>query len=220
LAASSLPYPVVTRKEANSQGLIHYFTGKPCKRGHVTVRFANNATCKECCRVREAKKLESSPEHREYARKKAVEWYADNRERALAREALKREKQDRKMVSAYHRKYRAENQSAIAEREGRWKRENKDRVYATIHRRRGRETDAEGSYTPEDVQIILVAQNGLCVGIRCTKDIRECYTIDHILPLIRGGSNWPANIQLLCRRCNARKGTRTMEEWRAAELSA
>jgi 5-methylcytosine-specific restriction endonuclease McrA len=220
LAASSLPYPIVTRKEANSEGLAHYFTGKPCIRGHLAIRFAINGTCRECNLVRILKRLESSPERREYARKKALEWYADNRGRALARQARVRAKQDRNAVSEYNRKYREDNQAAIAEREARWKRENKDRVGVYIHRRRGRETNAEGIYTAEDVQLILIAQMGLCVGIRCTKDIRKCYTIDHILPLARGGSNWPANLQLLCRRCNARKGTRTMEEWRAAELSA
>jgi 5-methylcytosine-specific restriction endonuclease McrA len=30
----------------------------------------------------------------------------------------------------------------------------------------------------------------------------------------RGGSNWPANIQLLCAWCNRSKGAKLMEEWR------
>jgi 5-methylcytosine-specific restriction endonuclease McrA len=30
--------------------------------------------------------------------------------------------------------------------------------------------------------------------------------IDHILPRIRGGTSEPDNLQVLCNRCNARKG--------------
>jgi 5-methylcytosine-specific restriction endonuclease McrA len=34
-------------------------------------------------------------------------------------------------------------------------------------------------------------------------------------PLSRGGSNWPSNLQLLCKTCNSSKNNRTMEEWLA-----
>jgi hypothetical protein len=39
--------------------------------------------------------------------------------------------------------------------------------------------------------------------------------IDHIRPLARSGSNDPTNFQLLCERCNKRKGAREAEgRWR------
>jgi len=37
-----------TRAEAAALGLSHYFTGKPCKRGHVTRRFTSTRSCVEC----------------------------------------------------------------------------------------------------------------------------------------------------------------------------
>lgn len=37
-------------KEAKRQGLKFYFTGKPCARGHVTVRKVNSRHCYECMR--------------------------------------------------------------------------------------------------------------------------------------------------------------------------
>ena len=39
---------IIARKDALAQGLTHYFTGKPCKRGHIATRYANTANCVEC----------------------------------------------------------------------------------------------------------------------------------------------------------------------------
>ena len=42
---------IITRSEAIQQGLKHYFTGKPCKRGHVTTRKVSDKACRDCCRI-------------------------------------------------------------------------------------------------------------------------------------------------------------------------
>jgi 5-methylcytosine-specific restriction endonuclease McrA len=36
---------------------------------------------------------------------------------------------------------------------------------------------------------------------------------DHKTPLTRGGTNWPSNIQLLCRKCNVKKARWTHREY-------
>jgi len=43
-----------------------------------------------------------------------------------------------------------------------------------------------------------------CVYCNATKDI----TIDHVIPLIKGGSNDLENLQFLCRKCNSKKHTK------------
>jgi hypothetical protein len=37
-----------THQEARRQGVTYYFTGKPCKHGHVCERFASSKACKQC----------------------------------------------------------------------------------------------------------------------------------------------------------------------------
>src|SRR5689334_22873282 len=39
---------IISRSEARSRGLRFYFTGVPCRRGHITVRYTPNRTCKTC----------------------------------------------------------------------------------------------------------------------------------------------------------------------------
>lgn len=38
----------ITRKEALNKGLKTYFTGKPCKRGHICKRYISKSNCVEC----------------------------------------------------------------------------------------------------------------------------------------------------------------------------
>lgn len=42
---------IITRAEAKAAGLTHYFTGKPCRHGHVDVRFTSIGKCKTCARL-------------------------------------------------------------------------------------------------------------------------------------------------------------------------
>lgn len=39
-------------------------------------------------------------------------------------------------------------------------------------------------------------------------------TIDHVLPLVRGGTNYEGNLAPACRRCNSSKSGKTVIEWR------
>jgi hypothetical protein len=39
-----------TSAEARAQGAKHYFTGKPCKHGHIGIRFTSSWMCCECNR--------------------------------------------------------------------------------------------------------------------------------------------------------------------------
>lgn len=56
---------------------------------------------------------------------------------------------------------------------------------------------------------VLRRDGGTCVACGSTEHL----TVDHILPVSRGGTNEPDNLQCLCRHCNSTKGKRTNDEW-------
>ena len=81
--------------------------------------------------------------------------------------------------------------------------------------RRARKRNAPGCWSADDIFALLEKQDGQCPGCGAEIDFAP-FEIDHIMPLARGGSNWPHNLQLLCPTCNRAKGNKTMDEWRSA----
>jgi hypothetical protein len=54
---------VISRKDALARGLTRYFTGEPCKYGHVAERSVSASNCPECVRLRD-----QTPAHKERRR--------------------------------------------------------------------------------------------------------------------------------------------------------
>jgi 5-methylcytosine-specific restriction endonuclease McrA len=53
------------------------------------------------------------------------------------------------------------------------------------------------------LHLLLIERDGhKCKQCNSIENIQ----IDHIIPLSKGGSDEPENLQLLCRKCNIRKG--------------
>lgn len=50
-------------------------------------------------------------------------------------------------------------------------------------------------------------------GSRCAYCLAPAQEADHLEPLVRGGSDTPANIVPACRFCNRSKGPRTLLQW-------
>jgi hypothetical protein len=65
-----------TRREALAFGETHYYTGKPCKHGHIAKRYAASGDCSACSLV-----IHHRPENMERCRESAKAWRVENPER-------------------------------------------------------------------------------------------------------------------------------------------
>jgi 5-methylcytosine-specific restriction endonuclease McrA len=78
---------------------------------------------------------------------------------------------------------------------------------ARQHRRRARIRKSGGVFTQEQWRDLCARHDNKCLC--CGKVGRM--TIDHVVPLAKGGSNDISNIQPLCLRCNLSKGTKVID---------
>ena len=120
---------------------------------------------------------------------------------------------------AYSRRYEADHRAQRVIKSTKWRINNPEKNRAIKARREAVKKNAPGFFTHADIEALLIKQGGMCAYHLfcpgCRGEIRHSYEIDHIVPLSRGGSNWPQNLQLLCRHCNASKNAKTHDEFMA-----
>jgi 5-methylcytosine-specific restriction endonuclease McrA len=83
------------------------------------------------------------------------------------------------------------------------------------HRRRARLAAAAGTYTTAEWEALCRLYDRCPACLRewhtiPTKGAKTVITVDHIVPISRGGSNSIENIQPLCYACNSRKGSKVV----------
>ena len=181
---------------ARLTGLKYYFTGKPCKNGHVAKRHVHNQTCSVCVAQAIDNWVKTNKgRHAEYSRKRR----------------LRMSPEEKAAVSEYNRKWRKENFIHRKIYDKKYAQDNPDARRASSAKRRALHNAAEGYFTKDQIIKMFSDQNCQCAN--CCKDISIEYEIDHIMPLSKGGTNYIDNIQLLCPNCNARKHNMTPSEW-------
>lgn len=130
-------------------------------------------------------------QYRKESHDRVREWIKNNPER---RKAIKA-----KWLNANRDKHNAGTK--------RWAEENKEKRRISWIKRKATKRNADGIFTKEDIGNIYKAQRGRCAY--CRMHLGDSYHIDHIVPLSKGGSNWPSNLQLTCghsgNRCNLKK---------------
>ena len=75
-----------TRAEAKAQGAAQYFTGKPCKQGHLVPKFTCSGSCTECLASRRREYMrEWAKKNPEVKKERAAAWYEKNRDEIIER---------------------------------------------------------------------------------------------------------------------------------------
>ena len=77
--------------------------------------------------------------------------------------------------------------------------------------RRLREQAATGLTPSERKNLLKVWKSQ---NLSCSYCFNLCDTVDHVVPLVRGGSNQIGNLVPACRKCNSSKGSKLIVEWK------
>lgn len=99
---------VVTRSHAIQQGLSKYFTGEPCKNGHIAQRYVQSCTCEMC--IKASVIATPDPQRSEMAKERlniARERLELSKERARLREEEQKQRSERMQIRAEELKIKA-----------------------------------------------------------------------------------------------------------------
>ena len=115
----------------------------------------------------------------------------------------------------YNIKWNEANRNKRREYYAKWRKANPDKVRANNHRRRARKAEAEGTFTADQWKERLAYHGYKCIycGVEKQDTPQKYLTMEHLIPLCRGGSNWPSNLAPSCTSCNSRKNTKTHFEY-------
>jgi hypothetical protein len=189
-----MEYPK-TRKEAKDSGSKYYFTGEPCKHGHIALRKTKGA-CVECLKKEWREPNEKRKAYRaEYNKSEAAQrskrkYYEANKELVIAR-AQARTTEDK---NRYKQKYKSQNPELY-------------KALNSVRKRRHREATPSWVTAEQKLQmrrLYLQAQ-------QMTKITGERYVVDHITPLISPevcGLHVPWNLRVITQEENLKKSNK------------
>lgn len=187
-----------TRAEAKATGAKYYFTGDPCKHGHIAPRKTKGA-CVECLKVEWAKGNETRAEYfREYnkseAGQKAKRQYYERNQAAVIAAAQARPDEAK---NAYKRQH---------------KERNPDYYKALVSSRRRRFRQATPKWLTPEQKLEIRLKYRLAIELSRRTGIR--HAVDHIIPLLGNevcGLHVPWNLEVITQNENLKKSNKLVD---------
>ena len=187
-----------TRQEAKATGSKYYFTGEPCKHGHVAPRKTKGA-CVECLKVEWQQAAEKRADYfREYNKSEAGQqakrkYYEANKENVIARAQARPDEDKRR----YKKTHKVNNPDMYKE-------------MTSLRRRRFR--DATPKWLTENQKMEIRFKYRLAIAL--SRATGERHAVDHIIPLHGEsvcGLHVPWNLQVLTQKDNLAKYNRLVD---------
>jgi 5-methylcytosine-specific restriction endonuclease McrA len=152
---------------------------------------------------RAAKRREAN---REYLREERRRWYRENKEKVREYNKSYKEENSERLVELRRLHYE-NNPDRYRELSRRYRQNNPEKMREIRAARRARMAAAEGRFTAEEWLALCEKYDNrcLCCGAQ------EKLSVDHVIPLSRGGTNYIDNLQPLCSPCNSSKGTKIID---------
>lgn len=188
----------ITRKEAKSRGLSYYFTGRPCKHGHISKRLVDSGVCYQCS-LDFKKTSKGKQSYREYRKK-----YSNIvNERALQ---YWHSKLNKKVQHT-----RLTNPLVGYRHQRKWEKLNPGKKRAIDSKRRAMKLQATPPWFIDERHQI----NQLYIlSHRLTKETGILYTVDHIIPLqhpLVCGLHCLSNLRVITGAENFSKGNKLLD---------
>ncbi len=190
-------YPT-NRADAKATGAKYYFTGEPCKHGHIALRKTRGA-CVECLKIEWQQAAEKRTDYfvqynkREDVKDKKHEWYQANKDRVITSAATR----------PLHVK--REYQKAWKERNVVWVRAD-----TKARRRKHRQATPPWLTKRQKSEIRQIYQ----IAITMSKTTGEQYVVDHIVPLRSDsvcGLHVPWNLRVVTQEENLKKSNKLLD---------
>lgn len=199
---------------------LHGFLGKNRHglRGPPFWRATVSKVIPEYQRKWRAEHPEQSKEHTRRWREKNPDYFKKlYQERRLDPEFVRKEKQRKRHYDQIHKAKRQTEEYRERRRKQRRKYRAKETEYARL--RRARLYGAARNFSQDDWLRILEKQNHKCKY--CDKPFSDDLppTVDHVLPLSKGGHHTAINIVAACKPCNSQKQARIPEQLELFQLN-
>ena len=198
---------LISRQQSIEQGLKWFFTGVPCKRGHVTKRNVSNTSCRGCQGLQHKEWVTENKEKVQvYSRK----WFEKNE--VISKERNKNwYSKEENLVKKSEKVciYYAQNQEVIREKI-KIKRKNNPHIETAISAKK-RATKLKRTPCWLTKKDILKIKKLYELASKKTKETGIPWHVDHIIPL-RGkkvsGLHVPANLRVIPAMENLKKSNK------------
>jgi len=187
-----------SREEAKQTGSKYYFTGQPCKHGHIAPR-KTKGSCLDCLKAEWTKGNETRADYfRQYnqsdaGQKAKKEYYARNKEAVIARAQARPDA----AKTAYKQEYKTRNPDLYKE-------------LVSLRRRRFRQATPKWLTAEQKLEIRLQYR----LAIELSRTTKQRYAVDHIIP-IQGeevcGLHVPWNLRVITQEENLKKSNKLLD---------